>query len=142
MVGKAIISFVLSSIFSLAKHMSYWVDHAFKIFIVFLTVLFAIIYITSIINILLCYRIYNLRYILYILKFYNLKNEKGEKMDISEVLGFNVKYSRHKKHLTQEQLAERFPFKLPYISIIERGFMNLTKKASRIFLVPNVLYIH
>lgn len=47
-------------------------------------------------------------------------------MDISEVLGLNVKYYRHKKHLTQEQLAERSPFKLPYISLIERGCTNLT----------------
>lgn len=49
-------------------------------------------------------------------------------MDISEVLGLNVKYYRHKKHLTQEQLAERSPFKLPYISLIERGCTNLTIK--------------
>lgn len=49
-------------------------------------------------------------------------------MTVSELVGLNTKYYRHKKGLTQEEFAEMTHFKMAYISLVERGECNITAR--------------
>lgn len=49
-------------------------------------------------------------------------------MNIYEIVGLNVKYYRYLKNWTQEDLSNKSPFKIAYISLIERCEANMTLK--------------
>ena len=49
-------------------------------------------------------------------------------MEAKEIIGYNVKYYRHKKGITQEELAAITGFKTAFVSNMENGNNNITTK--------------
>ena len=54
-------------------------------------------------------------------------------MTLSEIIGLNVKWYRYQNRLTQAQYADKIKFKVTYLSIVERGKVNLTCKNLSLF---------
>lgn len=60
-------------------------------------------------------------------------------MTSKELIGYNTKWYRYQRKMTQEQFSEETNFKMAYISRIESGRVNLT--CDSIDIISNALKI-